>query len=158
MIGSDAVKFGRELQASNGVPGVLVGVSTDVDPRRDPDDPGGALKLFTTASFGAGDGMGSSDAAFTVTARGFLPVQQDGEYWFSVVSQQEACLAIDNRMVLGCLRGLHEGGALLTTGLHRFDFRYVHRRGAQMPELKWLPPGGEKFATFPQQMLLSPKP
>ena len=158
MIGPDAVTFGRELHASDAMPGVLIGVSSDVDPRRDPDDPRGALKLFTTASFSPDDVMGSSNAPFTVTTRGFLPVQQDGEYWFSVVSPNEACLAIDKRMVLGCRRGLHEGGALLTRGLHRFDFRYVHQLGAQIPDLKWLPPGGQKFTPFPQQILLLPNP
>jgi hypothetical protein len=158
MIGQDALTFGRELQASEATPGVLIGVSSDVDPRRDPDDPRGALKLFTTASLNTDDFTGSSDAPFTVTTRGFLPVQQDGEYWFSVVSPNEVCLAIGKRMVLGCRRGLHEGGTLLTRGLHRFDFRYVHQLGTQLPDLKWLPPGGEKFTPFPQRILLLPKP
>jgi hypothetical protein len=158
IIGPDAVNFGRELHASDAVPGVLIGVSTDVDPRRDPDDPRGALKLFTARSFSPDDFEGSSDAPFTVTTRGFLPVQQDGEYWFSAFSPKEVCLAIDKRMVLGCRRGLHEGGTLLTRGLHRFDYRYVHQVGAQLPDLKWLPPGAQKFTPFPQQILLLPKP
>ena len=157
MIAPDVVSFGRELHASDATPGVLIGVSTDVDPRRDPDDPRGALKLFTATSFGADDFTSASDAPITVTMRGFLPIQKDGDYWFSVYSPKEVCLAVDKRMVLGCQRGLHESGALLTKGLHRFDFRYIHQRGAEVPELKWLPPGEKKFAAFPSQILLQPK-
>jgi len=159
VIGPDALKFGRDLEASEGETGVLIGVSTDVDPRRDPDDPRGALKLFRTASISPGEITGgASDEPFTVTGRAFLPVEAEGEYWFSVFSPQEVCLAIDKRMVLGCQRGLHEGGALLTAGVHRLDFRYVHERGAKLPDLKWLRPGGQKLTPFSQQQLLLPKP
>ena len=76
------------------------------------------LRLVTTRRVGR---SAAADAPVTVTARGFLPVATAGEYWFSVVSPETTCLAIDKRMVLGCLRGVHEGSALLTEGVHRFD-------------------------------------
>ena len=44
----------------------------------------------------------------------------------------------------------------LQPGLHRFDFRYVQRRGRELPRLRWLPPGAKQFTDFPQQVLLRP--
>jgi hypothetical protein len=160
VIQHDTVAFGRDLRPTDESPGVLIGLSSDIDPRRDPDDPRGSLRLFTAGSFSptkAGGLAGSSDAPSTVTARGFLPVREDGEYWFSMSSEGESCLAIDKKMVLDCQRGVHEGVALLTAGSHRFDFRYVHGRGVRAPELEWLPPGAVKLTPFPQQLLLLPK-
>jgi hypothetical protein len=46
--------------------------------------------------------------------------------------------------------------ALLQTGVHRVDFRYVHRRGKQPLTLSWLPPGTKQFTTFPQRALVRP--
>jgi hypothetical protein len=160
MIQQDTVTFGRDLRPSDQSAGVLIGLSRGDDPRRDPDDPRGALKLFTAGSFSvkrAGDLAGLFEGPSTVTARGFLPVREDGEYWFSLTSSEESCLAIDKKMVLGCQRGVHEGMALLSAGSHRFDFRYVIGRQSQTPELRWLPPGTVKFTGFPERILLLPR-
>ena len=84
-----------------------------------------------------------------MTVRAFPPLSAEGEYWFSVFSDDETCLAIDQQVVPSCQRGLNEGMALLQTGVHRFDFRYVHRRGKEPLHLKWLPPGTKQFTDFP---------
>jgi hypothetical protein len=156
----EPIEFGLDLEPSDGVVGMLVGHSNDVDPRRDPDDPGGALTLFSAASIDEDPpgAPGASNGLSTVTVRGFLPIQTAGEYWFSAFSQETTCLAIDKRMVLGCARGLREGSALLTAGLHHFDLRFVRGRGVRAPELRWLPVGASKFAVFPQELLWQPRP
>ena len=98
-----------------------------------------------------------SDEAFTISARAFLPVPQDGDYWFSVFADEESCLAIDKQAVLGCQRGLNEGVAFLTAGVHRFDLRYMDRGRNRFLELKWLPPGSKTFTPLPLQALILPE-
>jgi lipoteichoic acid synthase len=159
-IRQDMLNFGRDLRPSDQSHGVLVGFSSDANASRDPDDPQGSLKLFTTDGFSIDKIrklVGAGDAPFTLTARGFLRTPHDGQYWFSVFSYQESCLAIDKHVVLGCQLGPNQGLALLTAGVHRFDFRFVHRGGHDTLDLTWLPPGSKKFTIFPQQTLLLPE-
>jgi hypothetical protein len=154
----DVLSFGRDLRASD-EPGVLIGYSRDVNVGRDPDDPQGSLQTFAASSFALDaiqHRVGSLDAPFTLSARGFVVVPQDGQYWFSAFSDDDSCLAIDKEIVLGCRRGLNQGMALLTAGSHRVDLRYVHRGGRQTLKLDWLPPGANSFADFPEEMLLLP--
>ena len=75
--------------------------------------------------------VGDTSAPFTMTVRAFLPLSTEGEYWFSVFSDDETCLAIDQQVVLGCQRGLNEGMALLhrRTSL-RFQIRPSTRNAA----------------------------
>lgn len=151
--------FGRNLKPS-GSHGVLVGFSTDVDLSRDPDDPTGSLKTFTIDSFNlesVRNRVGGWDAPFTLTARAFLSIPSDGQYWFSAFADDESCLAIDRQVVLGCQRGLNEGLALLAAGVHRFDLRFIERRRTGFLHLKWLPPGAKAFTEFPQQTLILPE-
>jgi lipoteichoic acid synthase len=156
---STALNFGRNLEPSNHVPGVLVGFSKDLDLSRDPDDPRGSLKIVTTDSFDQDRilPLVSGDAPYTLSARAFLPVPADGEYWFTVYGDDEICVAIDQRVVLGCQRKFNPGLALLTAGLHRFDLRFVARNSRQRFELKWLRPGEKAFEPFPQQSLVLPQ-
>jgi hypothetical protein len=156
----DRMNFGRDLRPADRSHGVLVGFSTDTNASRDPDNPHGSLKLVTTDELSIGEIgnlVGAWNGPFTITARGFLRVPQDGEYWFSVFSHQQTCLAIDKQIVLGCQPGANQGLAFLTTGLHRFDFRFVYRGEPQRLELTWLPPGAKTFTSFPQQSLLLPE-
>jgi lipoteichoic acid synthase len=154
----DVLSFGRDLRASDQA-GILIGYSSDVNVGRDPDDPQGSLQTFAASSFALDaihHRVGSLDAPFTLSARGFVVVPQDGQYWFSAFSDDESCLAIDTEIVLGCRRGLNQGMALLSAGSHRMDLRYVHRGGRQTLKLDWLPPGANSFADFPEEMLLLP--
>ena len=156
----DVLEFGRDLKPSEQSRGVLVGYSSDVNVGRDPDDPHGSLRTFTTDSFGLdkiGNLVGALDAPFTLTARAFLAVPHEGQYWFSAFSDDESCLAIDKQIVLSCRRGLNQGLALLTAGPHRFDLRFVHRGGSQTLRLDWLPPGAKAFADFPEETLVLPE-
>ena len=159
-VGESRLAFGRTLKpADPSRPGVLLGYSSDTDATRDPDQPHASLRMMTSESFDLETLrtlVGDTSAPFTMTVRAFLPLSAEGEYWFSVFSDDETCLAIDQQVVLGCQRGLNEGMALLQTGLHRFDFRYVHRRGKQPLKLSWLPPGTKQFTNFPQQALVRP--
>jgi Sulfatase len=152
------LNFGRDLEPSNHVPGMLVGFSKDVDLSRDPDDPRGSLKTLTTHSFDQDHVLPlvAGEAPYTLSARGFLPVPADGEYWFTVYGDDEICMAIDKRVVLGCQRGFNPGLALLTAGLHRVDLRFVARNSRQHFELKWLRPGEKAFEPFPQPSMIRP--
>jgi hypothetical protein len=152
------LQLGRELQPSEHTPGVLVGVSKDLDVGRDPDDPRGGLRTLTATSFDQDHVLPlvGGEAPYTLTARGFLPVAADGEYWFALYGDTEMCLAIDKRVVIGCQRGLNPGLALLTAGLHRVDLRFVARTSQQRFELKWLRPGERLYEPFPQESLIAP--
>jgi hypothetical protein len=155
----DVLSFGRDMKPSGSSRGVLVGFSSDVNLNRDPDDPAGSLRMFTTDSFTLDHVrslVGAWDSPYTITVRGFLEVPQDGAYWFSAFLDDEGCLAIDKQVVLACERGINEGLALLTAGVHRFDLRFVHRDGKEALRLNWLPPGAKEFVDFPQQSLLLP--
>jgi hypothetical protein len=139
---------------------MLVGLSTDTDLSRDPDSPRGDLKTAAWDSF-EGEGIfkatGESADQFTLSARGFLSIPADGDYWFSMFADDEGCLAIDKEPVLGCQSGVNEGVALLTAGLHRFDLRYVNRGGARALRLTWLPPGAKSFTSVPREVLVAPE-
>ena len=159
-ISSTVLKFGRDIEPSDAGSGVLLGFSTDVNISRDPDDTRGSLKMLTTDSFDVNRVLplvGGGTAPYTLTARAFLRIPTDGEYWFSLFADNESCLAIDKQMVLGCKRGLNEGLALLTAGVHRLDLRFVAVDRSQQLELKWLPPGAKTFAPFPQESLILPQ-
>jgi hypothetical protein len=153
------LNFGREL-APSADRGVLVGFSGDADAGRDPDDPRGSLRILATDSFDLERVLSRLDrptGPFTLTVRAFVPIDQEGEYWFSLFADDESCLAIDRQIVLGCQRGLNEGVAWLSPGLHRFDLRYANRDARQFLELKWLPPGSRGFTPFPQEHLVLPQ-
>ena len=155
-----AINFGRELKPSSGAHGILIGLSSDTNLGRDPDDAGGSLQTMTAGALDPTQLLElarRSDEAFTITARAFLSVPQDGDYWFSVFADEESCLAIDKQVVLGCQRGLNEGVAFLTAGVHRFDLRYADRGSNRFLELKWLPPGAKAFTPFPHQALILPE-
>jgi hypothetical protein len=159
-VGSIPIAYGRELQPSADARGVLVGVSSAVDLSRDPDARQDSLASFVTDSFALERVLpraGARDDSFTLTARAFVPIAEDGEYWFSVFADHASCLAIDKEIVLGCKSGLNEGVALLTAGLHRFDLRFIERTGPQSLQLRWLPPGAKEFADFPQHLLVAPE-
>ncbi len=134
-VGESQLAFGRTLKPAHPLrPGMLLGYSSDTDATRDPDQPHASLRMMTSESFDLETLrtlVGDTSAPFTMTVRAFLPISAEGEYWFSVFSDDETCLAIDQQVVLSCQRGLNEGMALLQTGVHRVDFRYVHRRGKQ---------------------------
>jgi len=152
------LNFGREIAPSDQI-GALVGVSSDLDVTRDPDDPRGGLQLIAAKSLDLAQlppTMMSIDAPRTVTVRAFVPVQQEGEYWFSVWGDEEICLAIDQRIVLGRNRGFNSGTIQLTSGLHRMDLRFVPRRSGQRFELKWLRPGQKDFELLPWSVLIAP--
>ena len=152
------VEYGRELTPAENTPGVLVGISKDLDVGRDPDDPRGGLRTITTASFTQEHVLPlvGGEVPYTLTARGFLSIPADGEYWFINYGATELCFAIDKRVVIGCQRGLNPGLALLTAGLHRIDFRFVARDPQQRFDLKWLRPGERTYEPFPQQSLIAP--
>jgi sulfatase-like protein len=154
------LQYGRDLTPAENTPGVLVGISKDLDIGRDPDDPRDGLHTVTTTSFEQAHVLPlvGGEAPYTLTARGFLRVPADGEYWFATYGDTELCLAIDKRIVVGCQRGLNPGLALLTAGLHRVDFRFVARNSRQRFELKWLRPGERAYEPFPQQTLIAPRP
>ena len=154
------VNFGRDLQPADHRRGVLVGFSTDVDLSRDPDDPHPTLKMLTTDSFDPGKVLGAVGGwvePFTLTVRAFVATPQTGEYWFSMFADDDGCLAIDKQIVLGCQRGLNQGVALLTAGVHRLDLRFVDRGGDERLQLDWMPPGAKAFTAFPQQDLILPE-
>ena len=155
-----SIAFGRELEPSTGNNGMLIGLSSDVNLGRDPDDAQGSLQTMTARILDPTQLLQlarRSDEAFTISARAFLPVPQDGDYWFSVFADEESCLAIDKQAVLGCQRGLNEGVAFLTAGVHRFDLRYMDRGRNRVLELKWLPPGSKTFTPLPLQALILPE-
>jgi len=151
--------FGRELAPSD-QPGMIVGVSTDQDVARNPDDPRGGLQLVTAKSFDLPQLplLTAGDVPHTVTVRAFVPVEQDGEYWFNVWGDEEICLAIDKHVVLGRNRGFNSGTIQLRSGLHRFDLRFRPRNNTQRFELKWLRPGQKDFELLPQSLLIAPLP
>ena len=155
-----SIDFGRELKPSNGNHGMLIGLSSDVNLGRDPDDAQGALQTMTAEVLDPSQLLQlarRSDQAFTISARAFLSVPQDGDYWFSVFADEESCLAIDKQAVLGCQRGLNEGVAFLTAGVHRLDLRYMDRGRNRVLELKWLPPGARAFTPLPLRELIRPE-
>ncbi len=155
-----SLTFGRELKPSAHQKGILLGLSTGSDPGRDPDDPRGALKIFTADSLDLEKVLplaGEADEPFTLTARAFLTIPVDGEYWFSIFASGVSCLAIDKDIVLGCQTGLNQGTTLLAAGTHRFDLRFVVPNRKTFFKLEWLPPGGTRFTDFPQQGLILPK-
>ena len=140
---------------------MLIGLSSDVELTRDPDDSRGSLQTLTASTLDPAQLLelaSRSDTAFTISARAFLQVPQDGDYWFSVFADDESCLAIDKQTVLGCQRGLNEGVVFLTAGIHRFDLRYADRGANRFLQLKWLPPGDKAFKPFPHQTLMLPEP
>jgi len=154
-----SIDFGRELKPSAAGRGLLIGLSSDVNLGRDPDDAGGSLETMTAGTVDPTHLLnlaGRSDAAFTITARAFLSIPRDGDYWFSVFADEESCLAIDKQAVLGCQKGLNEGVAFLAAGVHRFDLRYADRGRNRTLELKWLPPGARAFTPFPLESLILP--
>ena len=154
------MNFGRDLKPAKDRRGALVGFSTDVDLSRDPDDPRLSLKTLTTDSFDPDkilSAVGGWPNPFTLTVRAFLAIPQDGDYWFSMMADDAACLAIGKQIVLGCQGGLNQGVALLTAGVHRFDLRFVDRGGGEHLELKWMPPGAKEFSVFPQHELILPE-
>ena len=152
--------FGRDLQPSDGVTGILIGISSGDDLSRDPDDQRGSLRLMKADSLDLTQALavaGDRGPAVTLSARAFMSVPQDGEYWFQVFADHASCLAIDKEIVLGCKSGLNEGVALLSAGLHRFDLRYMDRGGPRELRLSWLPPGATKFQAFPAGSLVLPR-
>ena len=154
------VRFGRGLRPSAQTRGVLVGVSADRDLGRDPDDPKNGLRTFPLESLALDKILaraGNPPAPFTVTGRAFLSIPADGEYWFSMHSDAEGCLAIDEEIVLACEGGFLQGSSLLTAGVHRFDVRYAADDDTQRLDLTWLPPGAKTFAPFPYAELLLPE-
>jgi hypothetical protein len=159
ILSSTDLAFGREIEPSERARGILVGLSTDVKVSRDPEDPRGSLQLLTTDSVNLNRvlPLAKQEPPFTLTARAFLPVPADGEYWFSVFGDDDVCLYIDKQVVLGCQRGLNQGAAWLTAGAHRLDLRLVIRNRTQRFELHWLPPGAKAFAPLPQDLLILPE-
>ena len=155
-----SLSFGRELKPSDHRKGILLGLLTGSDPGRDPDDPRAVLKIFTTDSLDLEKVLplaGEGDEPFTLTARAFLTIPADGEYWFSVFASGVSCLAIDKDIVLGCQTGLNQGATLLAAGTHRFDLRFVVPNRKTFFKLEWLPPGETRFTDFPQQALILPE-
>jgi lipoteichoic acid synthase len=155
-----SLSFGRELKPSDHQKGILVGFAKGSDPSRDPDDPRAGLKVVTTESLDldkvlplAGEGV----EPLTLTARAFLTIPVDGEYWFSVFASGVSCLAIEKDVVLGCRAGLNQGAALLAAGTHRFDLRFVVPNRRAIFTLEWLPPGETRFTDFPQGALILPE-
>ncbi len=159
-VAAAVLRFGRDLEPGPGSQGALVGLSTDVDLARDPDDPRGALRRLTADVSDVEHVLrraGGWTGPLTLTARAFLSVPEDGEYWFSVFADDESCLAIDKEVVLGCQPGLNESAALLTAGPHRFDLRYADRGGSRVLRLRWLPPGATAFTALPADRLIAPQ-
>jgi lipoteichoic acid synthase len=155
-----SLSFGRELKPSDRQKGILLGLSMGSDPSRDPDDPRAALKIVTTDSLDlekilplAGEGV----EPITLTARAFLTIPVDGEYWFSVFASGVSCLAIEKDIVLGCQTGLNQGATLLAAGTHRFDLRFVVPNRKAFFKLEWLRPGETRFTDFPQEALILPE-
>jgi hypothetical protein len=149
--------FGRELTPMPDRPGVLLSLSDDLDLGRDPDDPAGARRVEPAMGFDR-DSLAAlaSGKPQSIAVRAFLPVPSDGEYWFSVWGDEEICLALDGRVVLGRQRGFNSGLAILRAGLHRLDLRFVMRHPGQRFELKWQPPGQKDFEPLPHGALILP--
>lgn len=157
-VNQPALRFGRDLVPHADRTGVLLGVSSDVDVTRDPDDPRGSLQTFQANDLDldaarARAGITNAETPFTLTARAFLSVPRDGAYWFSSASDDQSCVAIDQQIVLGCQSGLNQGVAYLSAGLHRLDLRYVQHGGQSFMTLEWLPPGAKAFARVPMENL-----
>ena len=155
----EPVTYGRDLTPS-AARGFLAGLSADASLARDPDDGANGLQAFTADSLAMEPLLARTGGAahpFTLTARGFLEVPADGEYWFSMFADDAGCLAIDRQIVLGCQPGVNEGVALLDAGVHRFDLRFVHQGGTPALRLRWLPPGATAFEDFPEERLLLPE-
>lgn len=159
-INQPLLNHGRDLRpAADGARGMLIGISSDGDLARDPDDPRGGLRLFTSQSFDLAQVRaiaGPLDRPFTMTVRGFLEIDREGPYWFSAFADRVSCLAIDGEVILGCHAGLNEGLALLTAGRHRIELRYYRHGPRDALRLKWLPPGAREFVDFPQERLVVP--
>jgi len=152
--------FGRNLEPSSRAPGMLIGLSKDLNLSRDPDDPRDALQTFTADTLDLDEMRkvaGVQSGPFTLSARGFLEVTRDGPYWFSVFADRASCLAIDQEVVLGCKAGLNEGQVLLTAGLHRIDVRYLQVGEEGTLQLRWLPPGSRAFVDLPRDVILQPQ-
>jgi hypothetical protein len=153
------LRYGPRLTRSND-PGVLIGLSSDDDLSRDPADARGALQTLAASTFDLEPVLklaGGRDGPFTLTARAFIQLHQEGEYWFSVYADHASCLAVDEQTVLACQSGLNEGVAWLSAGLHRIDLRYIRRRENQELRVQWMPPGARRFSPFPQNALILPQ-
>ena len=149
--------FGRDLSPVLDRHGVLLSLSDDLDLGRDPDDPSGSRRVEPASGFDRESLVRlAAGRPQAVAVRAFLPVPTEGEYWFSTWGDEEICLAIDGRVVLGRHRGFNSGLAILRAGLHRLDLRFVMRDPSQRFELKWLPPGQKEFELLPQDMLILP--
>jgi lipoteichoic acid synthase len=148
--------FGRELTPVPDARGVLLTLSDDLDLGRDPDDlrqsRGASVASFDRASLAAL----MAKKPQSIAVRAFLAVPADGEYWFSVWGDEEICLALDGRIVLGRQRGFNSGLAILRAGLRRLDLRFVMRDPSQRFELKWQPPGRKDFEALPDGALILP--
>lgn len=157
----DPITAGRELQPAADRPGVLIGLSTDANIGRDPDDPAGSLRTFDSDTFVLNTVLARTavrDGPFTMSVRGFMQIAEPGEYWFSMFADDRGCLAIAGKSVLGCRAGVNEGVVHLDAGRHRFDLRYLHLAGTPQLRLRWLPPGAATFEPFPEGTLLAPIP
>jgi hypothetical protein len=155
----EPISLGRALQPDTNRHGVLVGVSSDTNVGRDPDDPSGNLRSFESDSYALERVLGGRvrpDEKFTMSVRGFFEVSREGEYWFSMFADDRGCLSIGGKAVLACRPGVNEGVVFLTPGVHRFDLRYVQLAGPPQLELRWLPPGATNFEPFPADMLRLP--
>jgi hypothetical protein len=154
------VAFGRELEPDHGSRGLLIGISGEPDVGRDPDATQGGRKLLRSDSLSL-DRLRErgeiGEAPFALSGRAFLPVEQEGSYWFSMFADEEGCLAIDKQIVLGCQKGLNEGEVFLSQGLHRVDLRFVRYDQKEVLRLQWLPPGARGFVDFPIDRLLLPR-
>jgi len=149
--------FGRDLTPST-ESGVLLSVSDDLDLSRAPDDPGGARRRIAAPSFDRDTlvSLVSADKPQAVAVRAFLRIPSDGEYWFSVVGDDEICVAIDSQVVLGRARGFNSGLAILRAGLRRIDIRFVRRNAEQRFDVKWLRPAQQTFEPLPAAALIRP--
>lgn len=87
---------------------------------------------------------------------GFLKVNADGPVRFSLVSDDGASLAIDERVVFDQGAGpvLREGVATveMTAGYHRFKLRYFDVGGGAVLSLGWTATPGAKPQFEPQDL------
>ncbi len=93
---------------------------------------------------------------FYVEARGFIAIEQPGEYTFRLVSDDGSTLEIDGEPVLdndgshGALA--RDGNITLEPGRHAFLVRYFQGGGAKTLSLQWRPPGATAFAVVPPEV------
>ncbi|MFB6181107.1 MAG: PA14 domain-containing protein [Candidatus Nanohalobium sp.] len=96
---------------------------------------------------------------FSWLGKGLIYVSQDGDYTFSVDSDDASDLIIDGNLVASWYGGhgddnsygSHTGTVNLDKGFHDFRVRMQENKGGNDVNLGWRPPGATSFTTVPAE-------